>query len=229
MQVLYFDEIHEKLNNIVLTIGQFDGLHLAHMKLIDECLAQAKSQKMSSAIMTFEPLIINVIKENATFPIISTDEKIKKCEQLGFDYFIIIKTNKDFLRLSKDTFIKSLKETMDVKSLIVGFDFSFGYLGEGKAKDLLSFFKTVIIPEISLDNKKIGTKLIKNYLSDGKIKDANKYLGYNFYLVKNGCLNEAVHLLKKKEYKVKINNQLLSFNPFESNDLPDKTIIEFIE
>lgn len=225
MKILYFDEIKTKIPNLAVTIGQFDGLHIAHMKLLNECL----NSKNHKAVITFDPLIINVLGIDNTYPILEIDDKIKKCEELGFDYFIIIKTTKEFLNLNKDEFIKVLNEKLEIKKLIVGFDFTFGKMGSGNANDL-NIFNTIIIPKIVIDNKKIGTKLIKEYLKDGNIKEANKYLGYNFYLkMNNNSFNSSLNLLANKEYKVLIDGKEAIINPFIKSKITNNSIIEFIE
>lgn len=225
MKILYFDEIKTKIPNLAVTIGQFDGLHIAHMKLLNECL----NSKNHKAVITFDPLILNVLGIDNTYPILEIDDKIKKCKELGFDYFIIIKTTKEFLNLNKDEFIKVLNEKLEIKKLIVGFDFTFGKMGSGKANDL-NIFNTIIIPKIVIDNKKIGTKLIKEYLKDGNIKDANKYLGYNFYLkMNNNSFNSSLNLLANKEYKVLIDGKEAIINPFIESKIANNSIIEFIE
>lgn len=228
MQIIHFNNIKEQIKNISLTIGGFDGLHLAHMELIKRMIVEAQNNNLKSAILTFEPLIISALGIKKTYPIISLDEKIKKCEALNIDYFIIIDFNKAFQNKTKDEFIEELKAKLEVKKLIVGFDFSFGKDGLGKVSDLQNEFATIIINEIKKNDQKIGTKIIKDYLLQGDIEKANELLGYNFFLTFDKALNESYLLLKNKNYDCIINKIPAKFNPYH-NSLKEKAIIEFIK
>lgn len=187
MELIWFDDYKKVTNKskLVAAIGEFDGIHIAHQKLIDETINIAKAKNYKSAIICFEPHPLKVLKpELHTGNITTLEEKKKYLNRYDLDYLIVIKFDLEFSKKEPITFINDYLLEINVCSVVVGFDFTFGINLTGKAKDINSLsnnkIDVKIIDEIKYDNKKIGSSTIRNLLSTGEIEKANALLGHPF-------------------------------------------------
>lgn len=170
MEIFYLDKI-EKLPLLEIckaTIGNFDGVHLGHQDLIK----RTKEKGFKSLVITFDDI-------NKT-PLFSLDEKIKKINEFDIDYLVVLKFE-DFKMMFFNEFIKLLKK-IRVKKIVIGRDFRFGFKKEGDYIDLDNNFELELVEDILIDNNRISSTNIKELLSIGNINDANKLLGYNYYV-----------------------------------------------
>lgn len=181
-----FDEIRKK--NLCLTIGNFDGVHLGHQAIISRLIEISQQKNLASAIMTFEPHPLAFFNENKKidFRISTLKQKIKILQKFKIDYLILQNFNNNFAQLSADFFIKNILEnTLSIKHLLVGYDFTFGKNRQGNFKDLerANFFLEEINPiKIEIGNQHLtcSSSLVRSLLKSGDIKNANKVLGKNF-------------------------------------------------
>lgn len=166
-----------------LAIGYFDGIHLGHQALINRAIQLAKQKDCYSAVISFEPnpsFVIGMMKEEKY--VTSLQDRQVILEAMGVDYFLILDFDKTTMSLAKDIFVKQFIEGLNVKELVCGFDFTFGFKGQGNGTYLQSFdtFNTHIIDAIEDDNKKISTTRIVELLGQGNVEKANTYLANPF-------------------------------------------------
>lgn len=167
--------IDEKL---CCAIGNFDGVHLGHQRLIEE----AKLHNLKSAVLTFNPHPSVFLKKIKNYPLL-TPMDIKKdiIESLGVDYLIIFEFNDIISKLSKDEFIDVLKR-LNIQSIVCGYDFTFGYKALGTISDLKNHFDVYEIPKVVKDDIRVSSSYIRELLSFGNIYDANRLLGRNYVM-----------------------------------------------
>lgn len=177
-----------KTDNLCATIGTFDGVHCGHKKIISKMLEITRKTKGESLIITFEPhprIVLGKDPESLSF-INTTQEKIKLFEQLDINHVLIIEFTKEFSKLSMEDFIKIyLKQKLDVKNLIVGYDHMFG--NKNKSSDInlktaLSNYniKYQMVEAEKYSNVAVSSTKIRKALFRGDIIKANKFLGYNY-------------------------------------------------
>ena len=185
MELIFINKINDELNikdETVATIGEFDGVHIAHQKLINETVNLARCNKMSSALITFEPHPDYVLgKREYEGYINPINERINIIEEYGIDYIIIVNFDFSVASLNKEEFYNKFLNKF--KYLVVGNDYRFGYKGEGdvfflKQKYVSDSLK--VIEVIKDDNTKIGSDLIRTSLKNGEIEYANILLGRCF-------------------------------------------------
>ncbi len=185
---------------LALTIGNFDGVHLGHLKIIDEVKKIAKEKNLASAILTFEPHPISFFNpaKAQDFRINSLAEKLKIFSEKKIDYVIILPFNKIFSEISASDFVqKILVEALDVKHLTIGYDFTFGKNREGNFKLLeeesrkFNFTLTEILP-VKNHEQTCSSSAVRKLLREGKIAEANKILGRAFAI--SGLVNEGKKL-----------------------------------
>ena len=187
--------IHEGYKNInlispVVTLGIFDGVHCGHRALLDFVVLRAKQDKGESVVITFSPHPRLVLSQNpGTLSFLTTiEEKIILLENAKIDHLIVIEFNESFRNMQACDFIKDvLIKIIGTKHLIIGFNHHFGRKGEGDFKtikqctDSLDFIVEQV-PGFKIDKGTVSSSLIREALLNGKLDDANKWLGYNYSL-----------------------------------------------
>jgi len=163
----------------VVTIGNFDGVHLGHQTLLAEVKKRAHVLKLESAVITFEPNPKDYFSQNKPQTRISSlREKIELFNEIKIDRVHIIKFNQEFSKVTANEFISVLIKQLKVKEIVVGEDFCFGRGREGSIKQLsASSMKLNIKNKILMDGKRISSTLIRNLLANDKLDEANKYIG----------------------------------------------------
>ena len=171
----------------VLAIGNFDGIHLGHQKVIKDAKQKANKNKLPVGIMTFEPMPVMFFnKKIKNHRINSLDQKINQFKKLKLDFLIIRKFNKKFSRLTAEKFIEKIifKKTK-CKYLYVSNNFRFGFKRRGNIRILKKFgkkfnYRNLIIKPFKKKNNVISSTLIRKKIREGKIKEANKLLNRNW-------------------------------------------------
>ena len=182
-------KIYKNLNikkhhkNSVIAIGNFDGVHLGHRKVIAQAKKKAKKNRLPFGLITFEPVPVmffnSKIKNHRINSLLQKEIQLKK---LKIDFLIIIKFNKLFSLISADQFIKKIiYKKINAKYVFVSKNFKFGRKRKGNIKTLEKFedvfgFKTIITSPLRSSQKIISSSLIRKKISLGKIKEANKLL-----------------------------------------------------
>ena len=141
MKIYNNADLNHKHLNGVIAIGNFDGLHLGHQKVINEARQQARKFKLPLGVMTFEPVPVMFFgKSKKDHRINSLNQKKTQLEKLKLDFLIIIKFNKKFSYLSSEEFIKKIiyKKTR-CKYLYVSKNFKFGHKRRGNIQTLKKF------------------------------------------------------------------------------------------
>lgn len=168
----------------VSCIGFFDSLHLGHQKLINKTISEAKRLKLTPTLILFNPDPTEIITNKKVTHVLSYKNRINFIESMGIEQIIIFKFDKDLMKISPNRFIKYYLNKLNIKELICGYDFTFGYKGLGNSNTLnkLGKFKTVVINECKYLNKKVSTTRIKEEIIKGNIELVNKLLGWNYFV-----------------------------------------------
>ncbi|RPG99211.1 MAG: bifunctional riboflavin kinase/FAD synthetase [Candidatus Pelagibacter sp. TMED118] len=179
--------ISKKFNNSILLIGNFDGLHIGHQKLFDIAKNYKLKKKIKIGVVTFDPIPKMFFNPNfKNYRISNFNQKIEILKSYNIDFIINKKFDKKFSRTKYTSFIRNiLYKKIKPKYIFVSNNFRFGNKREGDVNSLRQFEKKynykVINPSPLKRNLKIvSSTLIRKYLSEGKIKIANKYLRRNW-------------------------------------------------
>src|SRR5699024_2847428 len=123
----------EELPETVSAIGFFDGIHKGHQKVIKTAVKKAKENNMESAVITFHPHPTVVLKKNIgdVKYITPLEEKQEIIKSLNVDRLYIITFNKELSKLSPKEFVKHFLLNLHIKHVVAGFDYSYGFKGEG--------------------------------------------------------------------------------------------------
>tara|TARA_B100000963_G_scaffold211160_1_gene184008 strand:+ start:1384 stop:2286 length:903 start_codon:yes stop_codon:yes gene_type:complete len=175
-------KINRKHQNSVIAIGNFDGIHLGHQKVINQARLKAKKTKLPFGIITFEPMPVMFFNKIKNHRINSSTQKESQLEKLKLNFLIVIKFNKIFSKYSAKKFIEEIiyKKTK-CKYLFVSNNFKFGFKRKGNIKILKKYekvfhYKTIITKPMMKKSQVISSTLIRKKITQGKIKETTKLL-----------------------------------------------------
>ncbi len=206
--------IRKHLNGVI-AIGNFDGLHLGHQKVINEARQKAKKLKLPLGVMTFEPVPVMFFgKKNNDHRINSLQQKKAQFKKLKLDFLMIIKFNKKFSSLSPEQFIsKIIYKKTKCRYLYVSKNFKFGFKRQGNIQTLKKFekkfnYKNVITTPYKKNKKIISSTFIRNKIRAGKIEEINMLLNRNW------CIEGKVLKGKKRGRKIGFPTCNMSLNDY---------------
>ncbi len=172
-----------------LTIGNFDGVHLGHQKILLAVVERARAKNLMSAVVTFDPHPAQVLKPGAAPTMLETiEQRCAHFREMGIEAVLIQKFDADFAAIQANEFAQRfLVETLRVRDIFVGENFRFGQKQQGDVKLLESsgaanrFFVNIVEP-FALDGVVISSSGIRQALRDGRVREAAAMLGRPFAL-----------------------------------------------
>lgn len=236
VSIIYFCSIHNfiflKIFNFIksfssdkptiVTIGTFDGVHLGHMKILEQICKNAKALNCESLVLTFFPHPRMILQENTEMKQLNTlEEKKILLENLGIDNLVIHPFDKEFSRLTAEEFVRDvLVAIFKVKKIIIGYDHRFGRNRTANIDDLIAFGKTYNfeVEQISakeINEVSVSSTKIRKALKEGDVTLANSYLGYDYFLT--GIVSKGKQLGRTIGYptanlKIEETYKLIPFN-----------------
>ena len=163
----------------VTCIGAFDGLHRGHIELIKK----TKKVNNNFQIVTFNE-IPKIYFDNNLKPLLDKKKRNNIFEEYNPTNLIYLKFD-TINKLSSDEFLKFLDINLNTNKIVVGKDFKFGRHRSGDVDNIISYFgeeNVILLKDYFVDDEKVSSTKIRNYLDNGNIKQANKYLGRKYEL-----------------------------------------------
>lgn len=186
----YLNNLPKSFKNCVLTIGNFDGVHLGHKIVIKTVLDEAKKQNLNSLVITFEPHPLKILRPQIPiFRLSLFRQKIALLQKIGVKNLLCLNFNKKFSQITANDFCQEiLKKALNAKHIIIGYDFIFGKDRGGDSLFLQNFCQennvkfTQIVAKTNSSHNVYSSSLIRKYVQEGKIEKANELLGYSFFV-----------------------------------------------
>ena len=176
--------ISNRFKNAAIAIGNFDGFHLGHQKVIKKGKSLAKKRRLKFGLLVFHPLPVMFFnKKINNFRIDTLKQKIENSEKLGIDFIIIKKFDKNFSKTSAENFISQiLYKKLKAKLIFISQNFKFGKNRIGninllKKRERLFNYKTKTVDPLIKNKFLISSTLIRKNIKNGKIAFVNKMLG----------------------------------------------------
>lgn len=172
----------------VASIGNFDGLHLGHRKIISNLKKQSEALNLSLTIISFEPLPSEFFMPSPPARIYPQRDKVRLLKSLGVDNYLCLKFDAALANQSPEDFVNHiLLENLDVKYFAVGDDFKFGHQRKGdfqllKSMGDVSGMQVVDTSTCDFNGERISSTRIRKCLEVGDIRGANELLGTSYQL-----------------------------------------------
>ncbi len=200
-------------DDTVIALGNFDGLHKGHMTLINKVLEKSKCKNISSSIILFRDHTRDILKpNNGLYKLTSNNDKINLLKDTNLEYIFIV----DFARiknLKPEDFFNYLINILNCRGIVVGTDYRFGINASGDIKLLEKLCKSynislTIVNTVKDGNINVKSTIIRSYIKEGLIVEANNFLGRNYSIT-----GEVVHGEKRgRELGFPTANTLNKFN-----------------
>ncbi|MGH7770866.1 MAG: bifunctional riboflavin kinase/FAD synthetase [Candidatus Binatia bacterium] len=189
MQILrHIEHRNLSLSNPILTMGNFDGIHLGHQTLLRQVVQEAKATSGHSVVLTFEPHPLRVLApERAPRLILTHKDKMELLQSLGVDAVIIQRFDWTFANLEAKEFAQRyLIDRLKVRKIWAGRDLGFGKGRKGRVEDLIRWgaeggFEVGIVEPIQVGGVRISSSRIRELIERGDVHEVNGFLGrYHF-------------------------------------------------
>jgi riboflavin kinase/FMN adenylyltransferase len=181
--------IERRLVRPVLTIGNFDGVHLGHRAILDKVISRARFQGGEAVLYTFDPHPRRVLRPDRGPEMIDTmDQKVELLEALGLDVLIVETFDLEFAKTSPEVFVREyIHRRIAPLEVYVGYDFHFGKDREGSMRTLTETgprlgFSVTIISEVTVGDQDVNSSRIRDLLLEGCVEEAAVLLGRAFSL-----------------------------------------------
>ena len=183
---------------LAVAIGNFDGIHKGHVKLLNECRLQAKKSNLAFGVVTFDPHPRDFFNpKNPSFKLLDSEEKEILLSKIGVEFLIIIEFNEQLKNCNAEQFLSQiLKQNFNIVKMFAGSNFKFGKNREGSIENTRSFANTLGLQLVSIDLKQfssltekeyevISSQKIRKLIQNGQLKLANDLLGRNWCITGN--------------------------------------------
>jgi len=173
----------------VIAIGNFDGIHLGHQRVLEFTIARAKECGAVATALTFEPPPLKVLRpESAPLRISTNQQRMEWFGALGMDAAVVLPFTKELAQLSAEEFVEQiLVSQLQVKAVVVGDNFRFGHRQAGDVKFLRELgmrfgYEVVVHTPVMLDGEIVSSTLIRKQIQEGDVTHAARLLGRPFVL-----------------------------------------------
>ncbi len=176
----------ERLKNVVMTLGTFDGVHRGHQKLIEQVVSRAKKKGAPSLVLSYacHPSRVLAKSSKKWVPLLTTlSQKISLLEQMGVDYLLFLPFNRRFAEISPRKFIEEVVcGSVGLSEFWIGKDTTFGKGGMGNASFLKALsaeigFKLFVVRNVTVQGAVVHSTEIRQLIQKGDLKKANSFLG----------------------------------------------------
>jgi riboflavin kinase/FMN adenylyltransferase len=174
-----------KNDPIAITIGNFDGIHKGHLRLMQELRSMAQTVHAKPVLVTFDPHTLLVVRPDINLQCLTTlDEKLALTALYGhIPDNIVISFTSQVTKMSANDFLESLRERFRVRGMVVGVDFSLGHNRMGNITFLQEYGQEHAIEVLPIqleaaEQARISSTRIRTLVSDGQIDEANALLGH---------------------------------------------------
>jgi len=172
-----------------LSVGNFDGLHLGHQKLLSLLVEQASERSQRASVITFDPHPLRLLRPDQAPALIQTlSQRLAGLEQVGVEAALVLRFDRELSQVSAEEFIENiLVDCAHAGTILVGANFCFGHRGAGDVKLLEKFGKTRgfdvrIIPPVEIDGRVVSSTAVRNAIAEGNVAEAIPLLGRPFSL-----------------------------------------------
>jgi riboflavin kinase/FMN adenylyltransferase len=176
--------LDRKLERPVLTIGNFDGLHVGHRAIMEIVVARARALRGEAVVFTFDPHPRQILQgADAPAMLTTLDQKFEALEALGVDVVVVEPFDAEFAGLPPERFVRDyIHARLEPLEVYVGYDFHFGKEREGSMKLMTELgphlgFSVTIIPEVTVEGEDVNSTRIRTLLREGEVEAASVLLG----------------------------------------------------
>ncbi len=185
--IVGIDRLKRPFKNPVVTLGNFDGVHLGHQAIFRRVKEEAERNGGEAVVITFEPHPLKVLSPSACPPLLTPfRKKMMLIEKTEIDAVLCIEFTLDFSRISPYDFIKSiLIEKVKARKIVVGYNYHFGREQRGDVEILRQVCKLFnvdveVMSPLQIGSTTVSSSKIRELIKDGDVEEASKLLGRDY-------------------------------------------------
>jgi riboflavin kinase/FMN adenylyltransferase len=191
MEILFgIDQIKKPFINPVVTLGNFDGVHLGHQRIFERLKAEATKIQGEALVITFEPHPLKILSPKHCPPLITPfKKKMMLIEKIGIKRVLCIEFSLAFAEISPLEFVRDiLAEKVNTKKAIIGYNYHFGKGKSGDAETLKEICKRFnieveVIEALTIDHIIVSSSKIRELIQEGNVEKASKLLGRDYPII----------------------------------------------
>lgn len=182
------EDLHPNLQPLVLTIGNFDGIHKGHQVVLNRLLEVKQQYNLKSALITFQNHPVEVLLGKKIEKILTPTHKIKLFEAFNIDYLFLLPFTLEFSELSAQEFIKLLLKKFNLKYLLLGHDSTIGKNRHGNKEIVQEIVRSEglqceYVDPFFIHDHRISSSLIKEFIKQGNLKQLQLSLGRPYSII----------------------------------------------
>jgi riboflavin kinase / FMN adenylyltransferase len=184
------DDVAADFGSTVVSVGNFDGVHKAHSRVLSEIVAQAKTAGAKAVAVTFEPHPVRILKPESGLRLLTpTGEKLRLLESTGIDAVLLLPFGRDLSLMTPRQFAERiLKKKLHARAVHEGYNFRFGHNAAGDVDMLAGFgremgFEVKVYPRMTLRGESVSSSHVRELLREGRVSRARHLLGRRFSIL----------------------------------------------
>ena len=173
----------------VLSVGNFDGLHLGHQKILRRVIECAAARQAISGVITFDPHPLKVLRPGEAPPLVETiDQRLERFASIGLEAALILRFDRSLAGLSPEEFVRGvLVQELNTAEVLVGQNFRFGHRQAGDIGTLAELgqrfgFSVQVVEPVVIDGEFVSSTAVRTAITEGRVAHAARLLGRPFAL-----------------------------------------------
>ena len=173
----------------VLSVGNFDGLHLGHQRILRQVIEHAQGQQSIASVITFDPHPLKVLRPGQASPLVETiHQRMERFAAMGLEAALVLRFDRALAALSPEEFVRGvLVEELKTAAVLVGQNFRFGHRQEGNVETLTEMgrrwgFSVQIVEPVMIDGEFVSSSGVRSAVTEGRVAHAARLLGRPFAL-----------------------------------------------
>lgn len=171
----------------VIALGNFDGVHTAHEKILANCVGYAREHNIKCGVLLFDRHSAKTTHSREISLITTQNQKLGLIEAAGIDFVYMRPFDDEFMKKSPEEFVQMLIKNLRVRAVCVGYDYRFGYRATGDTTLLIELGKkygidVVVAPPVKIDGEIVSSTLIRDFVKNGETEKAKKFLSRPFFV-----------------------------------------------
>lgn len=181
------EEIPAGFGPSLVSVGNFDGVHLAHLRVLDDIVGRARKRGAESVVVTFEPHPMRILRPDCGLKLVTpTEERLRLLEKTGIDAVLLLPFTRDVSLMSPQEFVRQiLCEKLHAVEVHEGYNFHFGHKAAGDVSLLTELgrelgFEVVVYPEMRERGESVSSSRIRELICSGDVEKTRALLGRPF-------------------------------------------------
>ena len=168
-------------------LGNFDGLHVGHMALVNTLISEARIHGLQSVIYTFTKHPENILRKKLFTPLLTTvGKRVQILGETALDTVYFDEFDEEYSRMNPESFVREvLLDKLGARLVVAGFNYRFGYMGQGDVGLLKTMgkrynFRVIVIPPVKVDDEIVSSSTIREYVNKGEMENVFRLLGRHY-------------------------------------------------